>query len=202
MLTRFLLPCCVALSLALVAYKANAATAISASKTAQGYVYFWCADQKDLHQANTCSVQRCKDGASRVGADPQQCRVLDGDARHGWWAIYEREDGNLSWAFSPDRQKAIDAAYDNCMKAGRCGDEAAHVFSDGHLALPPASAHEQRWRTVCENSACTCTYLDGHRTRFAACVNPATGSAFDNVDGSCSGFDMSGMAFGQHRMGE
>jgi hypothetical protein len=88
------------------------------------------------------------------------------------------------------------------MKADRCGDEAAHVFSDGHLAAPPPSAHEQRWRTVCQNSDCTRAYSDGRRTRFTACVNPTTGAAFDNIDGSCSGFDMSGMAFGQHRLGE
>lgn len=189
-------------ALAIASSSSDAATAISGAQTASGYAYFWCSDANDVTEATTCAIRRCKTEASGAGADSRKCHVLDTDPAHGWWAIYEREDGGLSWAFARDRQAAIDGAYNKCAKLSRCGDDAAHVFSDGHL--PPAKPinREERWRTVCNNGACTRTYADGRHVRFNACLNPTTGVAFDNLDGSCSGFDMTGLAFGQRRANE
>ncbi|EUC15016.1 hypothetical protein [Paraburkholderia hospita] len=184
-----------ALALLLTHTLAHAASAIASSKTANGIAYYWCTDKKTVGEAKSCAVTSCREGAASDGASADGCRPFASDPRKGWWAIYHGDDGNIAAAFAPDRQQAIDTAYQRCAKDDlQCPDTAADVFSDGHLRAP--APRVTRWATRCNNASCVRTYDDGRRVAFTACINPSTGLAFDNIDGSCSGVDMSGHLMG------
>jgi hypothetical protein len=152
---RFLI--CVAAFLA--ASCANAATSIAAARTADGYAYYWCTDKATVAEAKGCALASCHSNAGKDGSSTDKCKTLASDPHKGWWAIYQKSDGGLSYAFAGDRQEAIDDAYAQCTKnGGQCPDAAADVFSDGQLGDSTRQApHAERWTTSCENADCVRT---------------------------------------------
>ncbi|MBB3260890.1 hypothetical protein F4827_005797 [Paraburkholderia bannensis] len=188
---KYFIRIALAVGLLLTHAVAHAASAIATSETAEGIAYYWCTDKKSVAVAKSCAMTSCREGASRDGASAGGCKVFASDKRKGWWAIYHADAGGIAAGFSPDRQEAIETAYQRCERDGTgCPINTAEVFSDGRLTPPTP----QRWVTRCVNANCVRTYDDGRRVPFTACINPSTRSAFDNVDGSCAGFDMTGHA--------
>ena len=160
--------------------------------------YAWSDHARTLEEAKADALKQCAVDAQKAGVSPKGCRIAMSNAKPGYWAIYNADDGTISASYSPvSQQAALNQAWDTCQS--HCHDPANHTwYDDGSGRAPAAEASDSgRYTYNCQGTECVRHYVSGKVVRFTACLNPSTHQPFDNLDGSCSGFDVSGHAMYQ-----
>lgn len=183
----------VATLLGIASSGAQAASAVAMAELSDGIsvAYGWEDHAKALGAAKKSAIETCVDSAHRQGNSGRNCHIVLSNASAGYWAIYNRADGGIAVGFSPrSQQEATNAAYAYCASKSQCDETANHVWYDNGKGTLPAGADSGTFTTYCSGNQCTRRYESGRVVHFTACMNPSTHQPFNNLDGSCSGFDM------------
>jgi hypothetical protein len=170
---------------------AHAASAIAILDTPNSIIYGWEDHGKTLEEARRSAIAECARSAKKNGFSGEGCHIGMAKGTPGYWAIFGESDGRIAVGYSQNsQQEATDIAYGNCG-ANLCGNTAAHVWYDNGKGTVPAGSGSESYTVFCNGAQCTRRYDSGKVVHFTACMNPSTHQPFDNLDGSCSGFDMS-----------
>lgn len=178
--------------------QAHAASAIAIVDTDNNTntSYGWSDHARTLADAKADALNQCAINAREAGASPKGCHVVMSQAKPGYWAIYNADDGTISASYSPvSQQTAINQAWNGCQS--HCHDPANHIWHDDGSGRVPGGDTSGRYTYNCDGSECVRHYASGKVVHFTACMNPSTHQPFDNLNGSCSGFDVTGHAMYQ-----
>ena len=161
---------------------ALASAAIAYVETEQGFHYWWVGGKRTQKQAKAEVLKKCKEEAKKLKTT-EPCKTMSSNGP-AYWAVYHSDEAGIGFASNPDRQSAINSAYEFCQEGGRtCPDTAAAVWYDEGQSPAPTKASGKcspppgqtlRYSDRCVNGDCTRTFENGCQVRFQAayCFDP------------------------------